>query len=169
MKGQMWLDCQTNNLLKIICVFNRGDAASTQISLEYKYLENSIYPQNISINYIHNKHNKRTLPQKIFVESHINFGKIDVTERDYARKYFYGIESYLPSYKYNKDFWALHPIVDKSLQIKVLELMGENDWDSEFEKGSSEKVFEDSNIYDSHFKKYSDATIDIMKRDLKMN
>lgn len=169
MKGQMWIDTNNYHLLKIDCVFNRGDVASNQIDVEYKCLGNTIYPLNISIHHIHNKYLTKILSQKIFVESNINFGKIDVTERDYARKYSYGIESYLPYFNYNKAFWMQHPIKDSCLKTKVLELMDKNNWDSEFEKGSSEKVFVDSKTYDSVFKKSSDATIDVMKRDFKRN
>lgn len=169
MKGQLWVDNNNFNLLKVMCVFNRGDVTSSQIDVEYRYLGNIIYPLNISIKYIHNKYFTKILSQKIFVESNINLGKIDVTERDYARKYNYEIESYLPYFKYNKAFWMQHLIKDSQLKTKVQELMDKNNWDSEFEIGSSEKVFEDSKTFDSFFKKASDATIEVMKRDLKIN
>lgn len=168
MKGQFWADVNNYKILKITCSFNHMNRFFNQVVEEYNQSQEAAYPKNISFTIIHNKYLGERFTQKIFIETKININKI-YGNGFLARNYDYMIESFLPFLKYNREFWSKHPIIDTALKSKVSELIGDRDWDSAFEKGSSQKVFEDSKLFDSMCKKTSEKTVQLMKRDLKLN
>jgi hypothetical protein len=164
-RGQIWIDKKNYTLLKVTCTFNRGDVTSNMVVIEYALQGNTIYPRHISISLVHNRYSTKIEPQKILVESEINFGKT----HEASQPWDYFIECYLPHIKYDANFWAQYPINNSYMKTKVSELMGNNNWDQEFEKGSKEPIFEDSKHVDRLMKDNSDNAIKGMKKDLNLN
>jgi hypothetical protein len=174
MRGQVWINKNGYTLIKILCSFDRQEISSTELSVEYTLLDNTIYPKRISSKLVNNKFSTRESQKKIYIENDIQFSKIDPVIRKDAKDFYNGyfIEYNLPSFAYDKDYWRLQTIQNNPFKNKLLEILGGKDIDTEFEQGASKKIFrDDSKCSDalSSFKKSSEKTIDYMKKNVTLN
>ena len=111
-KGQLWVDKNSNMLIKLSGNTNRDDFNVTQLTIDYGTFNHRVVPYEINMSVIGNQNiRKEKLPEKLLLESRVSFSEAsDRQERNYKGDYNVIMPDMLiEDMRYELGYWAQIP------------------------------------------------------------
>ena len=112
--GQMWIEKNTNTLVRLTGSGNNGGNEAIQADIVYGKFDHHVVPQEINISVIQNRtiRGQRRLQDKILYESRISFLEADVRQK---KNYKGDYKSFFPEIvvtelPYEHDYWLSFPL-----------------------------------------------------------
>lgn len=145
--GKLYLDPQTYQLKKMVCLFYKTDKLN-QIEIDYCKKSKNLFLQNVKMEYTYIENPLSPSDSKTFIDSEYHFSEIDTTRRpDYKELTLnYMFQSAIMNLPYHPSFWQSYPLQGKWKE-GMQELCPDQNMEEEFRKGSQQNLFNKTHKY----------------------
>lgn len=165
MNGQLWINKKDFTLKKSNTGFDFDKLYYSRIKIDYKIINGIIYPSKIHTVRYQYKNSKNDDVANLIAKSSITFNTIDFKEREnYRLMYPPYMKAFLTSSIYDKNYWGISPLKDKTFKKDVQEIIGNEDWNSAFSDGANEREYKKNSIIVKGIKVYEKKNSELLNR-----